>query len=181
MAPIHHIILLVSLLFISSAASAVSQPANLLKPTQTVPKISAAAKAFTDAHNKARAVVGVSPLVWNQTLETAARWLARYQREEKKCEFASFNPGKYGANQLWAKGLDVTPSLAVETWVKEKTFYDYKSNTCAPNHTCGVYKQVVWRDSKELGCAQGTCKNESTVLTICFYNPPGNVIGQKPY
>ncbi|KFK28335.1 hypothetical protein AALP_AA8G502600 [Arabis alpina] len=173
MAITHYIITLLSLLAIS-VVSAVSPP---------TPTISAAAKAFTEAHNKARSMVGVSPLVWNQTLETAARWMARYQREEKKCEFASLNPnpGKYGANQLWAKGLAVTPSLAVETWVKEKAFYDYKSNTCAPKHMCGVYKQVVWRDSKDLGCAQVTCAEESTVLTICFYNPPGNVIGQKPY
>ncbi|XP_024007377.1 STS14 protein [Eutrema salsugineum] len=181
MAAIHHIIL-VTLLVISVAA--VSPPSKS-KPTRTrpasPPTISAAAKAFTDAHNKARATVGVSPLVWSQTLEAAASRLARYQRNQKKCEFASPNPGRYGANQLWAKGLAVTPSLAVETWVKEKPFYDYKSNTCDGNHTCGVYKQVVWRDSKELGCAQATCTKESTVLTICFYNPPGNIVGQKPY
>ncbi|CAN7090138.1 unnamed protein product [Brassica rapa subsp. narinosa] len=179
-----HYAILVALLVIS--VNAVSPPEKL-KPKQTVPAspppptISAAAKAFTDAHNKARAMVGVPPLVWSQTLEAAANRLARYQRNQKQCEFASLNPGKYGANQLWAKGLAVTPTLAVETWVKEKPFYDYKSDKCAPNHTCGVYKQVVWRDSKELGCAQAMCTKESTVLTICFYNPPGNIIGQKPY
>ncbi|KAG7607546.1 putative CAP superfamily protein [Arabidopsis thaliana] len=185
MALTHHIIF-VALLVISVKAIS---PAAKLKPKQIVstsppppPTISAAAKAFTDAHNKARAMVGVPPLVWSQTLEAAASRLARYQRNQKKCEFASLNPGKYGANQLWAKGLvAVTPSLAVETWVKEKPFYNYKSDTCAANHTCGVYKQVVWRNSKELGCAQATCTKESTVLTICFYNPPGNIIGQKPY
>ncbi|EOA12398.1 hypothetical protein CARUB_v10027169mg [Capsella rubella] len=185
MALTHRIIILVALLAIS--VTAVS-PAAKLKPKQTVPTtpppppaISAAAKDFLDAHNKARAMVGVPPLVWSRTLEAAANRLARYQRNQKKCEFASLNPGKYGANQLWGKGLAVPPSLAVETWVKEKPFYNYKSDTCAANHTCGVYKQVVWRNSKELGCAQATCAKESTVLTICFYNPPGNIIGQKPY
>ncbi|CAE6263795.1 unnamed protein product [Arabidopsis arenosa] len=185
MALTHHMIIFVALLVVSVTAIS---PAAKLKPKQTVPTspppptISAAAKAFTDAHNKARAMVGVPPLVWSQTLEAAASRLARYQRNQKKCEFASLNPGKYGANQLLAKGLvTVTPSLAVETWVKEKPFYNYKSDTCAANHTCGVYKQVVWRNSKELGCAQATCTKESTVLTICFYNPPGNIIGQKPY
>ncbi|KFK28336.1 hypothetical protein AALP_AA8G502700 [Arabis alpina] len=174
MAITHHIIILVPLLVISTVVSAVSKPAE-------TPAISVAAKAFTEAHNKARAMVGVSPLVWNQTLETAAYWLARYQGEVEKCEVTSFNPRKYGTNQLWTKGLALTPSLAVKAWVNEKAFYDYKSNTCAPKHTCGVYKRVVWRGTKELGCAQAMCAKESALLTICFYYPAGNVIGQKPY
>lgn len=188
---ITHYIILVTLLVISASTVVISvaavSPAAKMRPKETVPTsppppaIFAAAKAFTDAHNKARAMVGVPPLAWSQTLEAAASRLVRYQRNHKNCEFASLNPGKYGANQLWAKDLAVTPSLAVESWVKEKPFYNYKSDTCAANHTCGVYKQVVWRNSTELGCAQATCTKESTVLTICFYNPPGNVIGQKPY
>ncbi|XP_010547472.1 PREDICTED: STS14 protein-like [Tarenaya hassleriana] len=164
-----------------AAISAASPPKKPNPTTPPPPALSAAEKEFLEAHNEARAAVGVAALRWSQALATAVSRVARYQRNQKRCEFASLNPGKYGANQLWAKGMDVAPRLAVETWVKEKQFYDYRTNTCGGNHSCGVYKQVVWRNSKELGCAQATCPNDSTILTICFYNPPGNIVGQKPY
>ncbi|XWS33704.1 hypothetical protein CRYUN_Cryun22dG0106100 [Craigia yunnanensis] len=48
------------------------------------------------------------------------------------------------------------------------------------DHKCGVYKQVVWKNSSDLGCAQATCKDQIS-LSICFYNPPGNFVGERPY
>jgi pathogenesis-related protein 1 len=38
----------------------------------------------------------------------------------------------------------------------------------------------VWRRTAEVGCAQATCTTGAT-LTICLYNPHGNVQGQSPY
>ncbi|WP_370656577.1 CAP domain-containing protein [Klebsiella pneumoniae] len=75
----------------------------------------------------------------------------------------------------------MSPGAAVAAWVAEKRYYDYKSDTCAAGHQCGVYKQVVWRKTAELGCAQGGCVKDGSTLTVCFYNPPGNVVGEKPY
>ncbi|KFK28334.1 hypothetical protein AALP_AA8G502500 [Arabis alpina] len=190
MAITHHIIILVSLLVIS--VSAVTPPAKL-KPTQTVPVL---AEDFTNEHNKVRATFGIPPLVWSQTLEAAAIRLARYQRNQRQCAFASpKDPGKYGVNQLIIQQSVlrlVTPSEAVRFWVNQRTFYDYESNTCESDHWCNNYLQIVWRDTKEVGCAQVRCAKESTVfffwkkkesslLTICLYNPPGNVLDQKPY
>ncbi|PKI69509.1 hypothetical protein CRG98_010084 [Punica granatum] len=97
------------------------------------------------------------------------------------CQFANLTAGKYGGNQLLASGQAVAPRAAVEEWVKEKSFYNHADNSCAPNRQCGVYTQVVWRNSMELGCAQATCPKDQTSLTICFYNPPGNVVGERPY
>ncbi|KFK28333.1 hypothetical protein AALP_AA8G502400 [Arabis alpina] len=186
MAITHHImIILVSLLVIS--VSAVTPPAKL-KPTQTVP---VSAEDFTAAHNDYRATVYLPPFVWSQTLEAAAIRLARYQRNKRKCEYASLKyPSKYGANQLRVEGrfltTIMTPSQTVLSWANEMGYYDYKSNTCTPNHTCRDFVQLFWRKSKEVGCAQARCVKESTffffwkikeptVLTICLYNPPANL------
>lgn len=143
----------------------------------------AAAREFLQVHNQARAAVGVSPLKWSEKLANATSRLVRYQRNKMGCDFADLSSGKYGANQLWASGMTVTPRMAVDTWVKEKNYYNHADNSCAPNHKCGVYKQVVWRKSLELGCAQGTCVKgqQQVTLTICFYDPPGNIIGESPY
>lgn len=151
-------------------------------PENPPPPLTAAAREFLEAHNQARAAVGVEPLRWSEQVANVTSKLARYQRVKTGCQFANLTAGKYGANQLLARGsAAVTPRMAVEEWVKQKQFYNHADNSCAPNHRCGVYTQVVWRKSVELGCAQATCVKEQASLTICFYNPPGNYVGESPY
>lgn len=145
-----------------------------------------ASQEYVDAHNQARTEVGVPSLKWSEFLAKAASLQVRYQRDRHNCNFADLANSKYGGNQLWASGgFDITPRTAVETWVSEKKFYNYENNSCAGEHHCGVYTQVVWKNSLELGCALAKCtkqpQSSSSSLTICFYNPPGNVVGEKPY
>ncbi|XP_057769974.1 STS14 protein [Salvia miltiorrhiza] len=141
----------------------------------------APAEEYLGAHNQARGEVGVGPLRWSAALEKSASLTARLQRDKQNCSFADLSKSRYGGNQLWAGGVAVTPRLVVEAWVEEKKYYDYADNSCAPDHRCGVYTQVVWRKSAELGCAQAACAKEKATLTICLYNPPGNIVGEKPY
>ncbi|KAJ7944362.1 Pathogenesis-related protein 1 [Quillaja saponaria] len=148
---------------------------------EPAPVLSSAAREFLDAHNQAREAVGVASITWSKKLANATSRLVRYQRNQMGCKFANLTSGQYGGNQLWASGLTVTPRMAVDTWVKEKDYYNHTDNTCLPNHRCGVYTQVVWRKSLELGCSLATCVKEQASLTICFYNPPGNIIGESPY
>ncbi|KAD3640958.1 hypothetical protein R6Q59_003590 [Mikania micrantha] len=136
---------------------------------------------YLDAHNRARAEVGVGPLKWNFQLAKATSLLVRFQRDRENCRFANLTSGKYGGNQMWATGEVVTPRKVVENWVAEKIYYTHDNNSCAPDHRCGVYTQVVWRNSAELGCALANCLPDQSTLAICFYNPPGNVIGESPY
>lgn len=148
------------------------------KPAPVLP---AAAREFLEAHNLARAAVGVAPLKWSEKLGNGTNRVVRFQRNKMGCQFANLTSSKYGANQLWGSGMAVTPRMAVDAWVSEKAFYNHADNSCAPNHRCGVYKQVVWRKSLELGCAQATCVKQQVTLTVCFYDPPGNIIGESPY
>nr|GMC66049.1 STS14 protein [Ipomoea batatas] len=154
-----------------------SPPTGAATPAAPPPS----AQEFLDAHNQARAEVGVAALNWSPMLATAASLQVRYQRDKKNCSFADISGGKYGGNQLWAGGMAVPPRMAVEHWVEEKSFYDYANNSCVSDHKCGVYTQVVWKKSLELGCAQATCTKGQVTLTLCFYNPPGNIIGERPY
>ncbi|KAK1588318.1 hypothetical protein Q3G72_022050 [Acer saccharum] len=146
-----------------------------------VPVLSNAAREFLEAHNKARAQVGVAPLKWSDHLANATRRFVRYQRIHKGCQFSNLAGSKYGANQAWGSGKPVTPSRAVDIWVQQKKYYNHAHNSCAPKHECGTYTQVVWRKSMELGCAQAFCVESGDTLTICFYNPPGNYAGESPY
>ncbi|XP_059455933.1 STS14 protein-like [Corylus avellana] len=150
-------------------------------PAQGAAPLPTAAKEYLQGHNQARAAVRVSPLKWSEGLANAASRVVRYQRNKMRCGLASLTNRNYGWNQLWTSGKTLTPRMVVDTWVKEKQYYNYANNMCLPNHTCRVYTQVVWRKSLELGCAQARCVKEGTSITICFYNPPGNIVGKKPY
>lgn len=137
---------------------------------------------YLEAHNQARAAVEVDPLKWNHALAKSANTLVKYQSEQMGCQFATlYGNNEYGINQMWASGTRMTPYRVVNAWVNENKYYDYDTNTCVPDHKCGVYTQVVWKNSQELGCAQATCEDLNTSITICFYSPPGNYEGQRPY
>ena len=53
------------------------------------------------------------------------------------------------------------------------------SNKCKPGKMCGHYTQIVWKNTKKVGCAMIECNGTST--WVCQYDPPGNWVGQKPY
>ncbi|KAI4314899.1 hypothetical protein L6164_027762 [Bauhinia variegata] len=137
------------------------------------------AKEYLDAHNEARAALGVEPLKWSEKLASASRELVLHQRDVMGCHYTKST--EYGVNQIRDWGTTIPPRTVVDGWVKEKTYYKHADNSCVPDHECGSYTQVVWKKSLELGCAQATCANNRTSLTICFYNPPGNIKGESPY
>ncbi|MCO5565091.1 hypothetical protein L7F22_018762 [Adiantum nelumboides] len=77
-------------------------------------------------------------------------------------------------------GKDWSPYDAASDWANEKRWYSYWSNSCLFYDACGHYTQIVWRDSRYVGCAQVTC-NDGNIFMTCNYYPPGNYIGQRPY
>lgn len=147
------------------------------------PSPDAVASEFLNAHNQARATVRVGPLKWSELLAKAASQLVRYQRDKAVCRTANLDGIEFGGNQFWGGGMvgRWTPRMAVDSWVDNKKYYNYAKNSCMPNQKCGTYTQVVWRNSTELGCSQAWCIKEKSILIICFYNPPGNYIGERPY
>ncbi|PIN21511.1 hypothetical protein CDL12_05781 [Handroanthus impetiginosus] len=171
----------IALLLLTWQCSAQATPPPPTGGSTPAAQPSSAAQEYLEAHNRARAEVGVGPLQWSQALAKSASLIVRLQRDKQNCSFADLSNSRYGGNQLWSGGMAVAPRAAVENWVEEKKFYNYESNSCAADHHCGVYTQVVWRKSAELGCAQAACPKEKSSLTICLYNPPGNVVGEKPY
>jgi pathogenesis-related protein 1 len=131
---------------------------------------------FTNAHNAARSAVGVPNIVWNKTLAAVA---LNYSNKHKADCRLVHSGGRYGENLAGSTG-DLSGTNAVKLWVNEKKNYNYSSNSCASGAVCGHYTQVVWKNSKRLGCAKVRCNNGGTFIT-CNYDPPGNYVGQRPY
>jgi len=132
---------------------------------------------FLSPHNDARAQVSVDALVWDDTVAAYAQDYANQRMGDCAMQHSG---GQYGENLFEETGEADPVGGAVMAWVNEKQYYDYSSNSCAEGQVCGHYTQVVWRDSKRLGCAQAQCNNGGNFV-ICNYDPPGNVIGQTPY
>ncbi|KAJ6409419.1 hypothetical protein OIU84_009005 [Salix udensis] len=131
---------------------------------------------YLDAHNTARAAVGVGPLTWDATVQAYAQNYANQRAGD--CNLVH-SGGPYGENLAWGSP-DLSGTDAVNMWVGEKAYYDYDSNSCAAGQQCGHYTQVVWANSARLGCAKVKCSTGGTFIG-CNYDPPGNVVGQKPY
>ena len=130
---------------------------------------------YLNAHNAARAQVGVKPLTWSNSLAAYAEQYARKRIADCKLEHST---GPYGENIAEAS-YAITGSKAVELWVDEKPNYNYQLNKCVGGQ-CGHYTQVVWRNSLQVGCARVKC-NSGWWFVTCNYNPPGNYVGERPY
>ena len=91
-----------------------------------------------------------------------------------------------GENLYWERNTAVplpltSPKTVVDAWASEIEFYDYESNTCLPQEMCGHYTQVVWADTKKVGCAYRTCDDLGDQVWVCNYYPAGNFNDEHPY
>ena len=128
-------------------------------------------------HNDARSKENVPPVVWNEEVAEFARSYAKQRSVD--CLLEHSQNQQYGENLAMSTG-EMSPAEAVKMWVDEKADYDYGSNSCTEGKMCGHYTQVVWRNTKSIGCAKAQCANGGTFIT-CNYSPPGNYIGERPY
>ncbi|KAI3930072.1 hypothetical protein MKX01_020742 [Papaver californicum] len=133
---------------------------------------------YLNAHNTARANVGVVAMTWDATVEEYAQDYANLRAADCKLQHSG---GKYGENIAWSSSLTFSGVSAVNLWVAEKAYYSYPANTCQAGKVCGHYTQVIWKNSIRLGCGRANCTSNSGTFIVCSYDPPGNYIGQLPY
>lgn len=151
----------------------------LFLSTQAFTTATSPADESVAAHNQVRAEVSVPPLEWSADLATYALRYAEKQRDHHNCAMVH-SRGQYGENLFWGSGKKYTLSDAVRSWAKEAKDYDADTNKCSPGKVCGHYTQVVWGDTKMVGCAAVECKDGATFI-ICSYDPPGNFVGERPF
>jgi uncharacterized protein YkwD len=132
-------------------------------------------KEVLQAHNFIRRSLGVPPLTWSDGLAARAQEWA--ESLLAKNQFRHQPKSSYGENLFEMIGAHASPARVVEEWAAESRNYDYRSNRCSG--TCGHYTQIVWRDTREVGC--GVARSAHREVWVCEYNPPGNWAGQRPF
>jgi pathogenesis-related protein 1 len=156
-----------------------------------------------NAHNtERRNYPGVAPLQWSPELEQYAQaWAneiaARNSLEHRPNRLDNpVAPGEYvGENIYVTYGGEGTGPQAVQNWISEKAWYDYDRDqglgsstppgagcSAPPNQSCGHFTQVIWKDTRLVGCGRAASPAPSnSVYVVCNYYPSGNWRGQKPY
>ncbi len=147
------------------------------------------AREILEQHNQIRANATpapnppLEPLVWSpNAAETAQAWVER-------CEYKhNPNRGRHGENIAAATVGHWDATGVVQAWGSEGASYDYGGNSCASGKQCGHYTQIVWRDTRAVGCATQVCEHGSPFpgvtrweFWVCNYSPPGNYVGERPY
>lgn len=127
------------------------------------------AESILDFHNQKRALHGVCPLAWSDTLYQFAKQLA----DAKLCSDFSLthtanNP--YGENLSMGWGNDFLKGPNV--WYEEGNNLDWSNPSAIPySH----FSQMIWKSTTKLGCAWKDCNAQGNgYYLVCEYDPKGN-------
>lgn len=141
-------------------------------------------KRLLDNHNSERAKLGLSPLSWNSNLEAEAAEWGKTLTRKGYLQHADQSVRSGAGENLWigtAGYWDVDGMFKM--FIDERKDYRHKT---FPNVSrtgnwkdVGHYTQIVWRDTREVGCAVVTGKGNDVL--VCRYWPAGNVLGSKAY
>jgi pathogenesis-related protein 1 len=144
------------------------------------------AKAFLDAHNAARALHGVAPLVWDNALAAASYKYAaacvkgHSDTDDGENLYYTASSGKINVDDpAFAKS-------AVDSWYSEQANWDYATSAGKGTGSTGHFTQVVWKGSAKLGCGVASCPNiliggktwPDVGYVVCRYTPSGNWDGE---
>ena len=134
-------------------------------------------KGMLEAHNESRKNLDLPPLVWsNKLAKNALKW-ANKLKKDSYC-LLKHSPNKtrlnIGENLAWSKGYSLSAREVAELWISEKKHFNFETRTCNEiADSCGHYSQIIWRDTKMVGCAMVECGNEQ--VWVCQYEPAGNI------
>jgi hypothetical protein len=170
------------------AATPTPPPAGTPPPQLTPDQI-----AYLNAHNERRAKHCVPKLTYSVELERAAKVWAdacNYKHDDHRGLMV-------GENIAWGRPA-LTSTKAIGDWYDEISRYDFDHpidsynaavNADPGDHTKEIrhFTQVVWRATKELGCAMARCEapapdGEDSVwqFFVCRYSPTGNLNATDP-
>ncbi|TGZ51654.1 hypothetical protein CRM22_010730 [Opisthorchis felineus] len=124
------------------------------------------------------AAKSIQNLTWSSQLEDDAKAWAM------KCQFQHATAGE---NLAMSTRSNRDP---VKMWFNEHRRYKFGPVSMENVAGTGHYTQVIWENTKELGCYRHLCDKvalsdgrtiKNAYYTVCRYLPPGNFLGQEPY
>ncbi|WVQ93349.1 hypothetical protein IAU59_000417 [Kwoniella sp. CBS 9459] len=134
---------------------------------------------WVEAHNKVRERYGAPNVQFRADLAQLA---------ETKAKLCNKEHTKAAENLQWGSGFG-TPEGAVQGWASESSMYNW--NTPGYQDAWGHFTQVVWKDTRYIGCYIADCsmypgavvdaKYNSSFQAACEYDPAGNFVGEESF
>lgn len=159
----------------------VAASGGLQQPSQAHQELAARALAV---HNTERLGLGLPPLAWNCALERDAAHWAQSLQQRGQLEHAGAKVRNGSGENLWMGTAGRFPvERMVGRFIEEKQNYRhgrFPDISLTGNWAdAGHYTQVIWRDTREVGCA--VAKGQARDVLVCRYRPAGNVRGRTPF
>jgi len=147
----------------------------------------------------------MNQLIWDDGLAQVAQdysskciWAHNKERSRDLLDHLDETSFEY-TNQQVGENLFITTGTeslsvllkGVQYWYNEYMYYTYGttggSSSCQSGQQCGHYTQMVWANTRYVGCGYTKCPSTSGVsmtngvLLVCNYYFAGNVVGYAPY
>lgn len=141
-------------------------------------RINPFAERLLDAHNEARDDVGVPRLQWSHRLARDARaWAEELARQGRMVHQPRADRNGQGENLWMGYAGYYGAETMVGAFVAERQHY-LNGNFPHVSRTgqwrdVGHYTQVIWRDTREVGCA--VARGRENDFLVCRYWPAGNI------
>ena len=136
------------------------------------------------SHNRERDAMGIPPLRWDAALAASAQSWADHLAATAAFEHAPERAAEPEGENLWAgtRGHYAVEAM-VNGWIREKRHFRpgrFPHNSVTGHVTdVGHYTQLVWRRTRQVGCAKATSGTED--ILVCRYSEAGNYIGETPF
>ncbi len=162
-------------LFALTAAAQVSATPSVVSSNNSF------AQALLAEHNRARDEAGVPRLRWSVKLAGEAQGWAEQLARAGSLEHSSQTG--VGENLWMGSAGYYRPEAMVGAFVNEKRYFQPgqfpRVSRTGNWEDVGHYTQVVWRDTREVGCA--IARNGRDDFLVCRYWPAGNWMGESPF
>ncbi len=142
------------------------------------------ANPLLESHNVERVRLGLPPLAWSSRLAgEAADYAAELAaRGELRHSTAAGRSG-HGEN-LWMGTSGAWDAAGmIDMFLEERRYFraaPFPDVSLTGNWLdVGHYSQIVWRETREVGCATKTSRGMD--ILVCRYFPAGNVTGEAPF
>lgn len=136
------------------------------------------------AQNAERLRLRMKPLTWSAKLAEHARKWAQTLAVSDMFEHAPVGADGGEGENLWTGTKDdYTPEEMIGFFIDEGKLFKRRKfpdvSTTGRWEDVGHYTQMVWKDTREVGCA--IASNRQNDYLVCRYLPAGNIIGQQVY
>lgn len=165
----------------ASADTAIPPPTREIPHTQ--PPASEVERLLV-VHNAERTRLGLPALTWNASLASDAGAYASVLLNRGRLRHATNAERKGNGENLWMGTAGAWDSDGMfEMFLQERRYFraaTFPHISLTGNWSdVGHYSQIVWRDTREVGCAIRTGRGVDVL--VCRYHPAGNVMGKAPY